>query len=53
MARHQGINEQEGPGENDIIGELVNLLQTWEDKQHPYYDDIAKLVGKYTREQYG
>ena len=42
------LREQESPTENDIIGELSNLLQTWEDKQHPYYTDIANLVSKYT-----
>ena len=26
-----------------------NLLQTWEDKQHPYYTDIENLVSKYTQ----
>jgi|10_taG_2_1085330.scaffolds.fasta_scaffold52883_4 hypothetical protein len=42
------VREQESPGENDIMGELVNLLQTWEDNQHPYYKDVANLVGRYT-----
>jgi hypothetical protein len=45
----KSMNEQEGPMvENDIIDELTNLLQSWPDKQHPYYADVAKLLNKYT-----
>ena len=40
-------NEQEGPTENDIVSELASLVRTWQDKTHPYYKDVAKLIQKY------
>jgi hypothetical protein len=40
-------NEQEGPMENDILGDLDLILSKWEDNQHPYYKDIENLVVRY------
>ena len=41
------IKEQESPAENDIIGDLKNVLANWEDKEHPYYADIEAVLSKY------
>ena len=32
----------------ELITELSGLLETWPDKEHPYYVDVAKLIVKYT-----
>lgn len=42
------LKEQESPADNDLISDLRNLLTNWEDKEHPYYTDVANLVNKYT-----
>tara|TARA_R100000008_G_scaffold5906_1_gene3406 strand:- start:43 stop:345 length:303 start_codon:yes stop_codon:yes gene_type:complete len=49
------LREQESPMENDIIGELKDVLVTWETKDYAsdearwreYYKDIENIVNKY------
>ena len=41
------LKEQESPADNDLIGDLKSLLANWEDKEHPYYTDVANLVNKH------
>tara|TARA_B100000131_G_scaffold306403_1_gene333448 strand:+ start:264 stop:581 length:318 start_codon:yes stop_codon:yes gene_type:complete len=53
---NKSLKEQESPVENDIIGELKDVLVTWETKEYAsdearwkeYYADIQKIVNKYT-----
>ena len=53
---NKSIKEQESPVENDIIGELKDVLVTWETKEYAsdearwkeYYADIENIVSKYT-----
>ncbi len=53
---NRSLKEQESPVENDIIGELKDVLVTWETKDYAsdearwkeYYKDIQNIVNKYT-----
>ena len=53
---NKSLKEQESPVENDIIGELKDVLVTWETKEYAsdearwkeYYADIENIVSKYT-----
>ena len=50
------LKEQESPMENDIIGDLKNIPNTWETKEYAsdkarwqeYYKDIENVVSKYS-----
>ena len=36
----------------EYIDRLVEMLRTWEDKQHPYYKDLAGYVAELMTEDY-
>jgi hypothetical protein len=35
---------------DDVFDKLVEMLESWEDKDHPYYKDLAKYVTELTQE---